>query len=46
MKRLICKLFGHRYLAIPTGGNPHGPSVWGWFHCTRCGYDERYQFDD
>jgi len=45
MKKLICYLFGHKYLAIITWKNEQC-SAGGWFYCPRCGHQERFQFDD
>ena len=48
MKKLLCKLFGHRYLAISVNMPPsdtYVQSIIGWFHCMRCGHDESFQYD-
>jgi len=42
LRKLICVFFGHRYLSIQTEGDS---SIYGWFHCMRCGHDEAFQYD-
>jgi predicted nucleic-acid-binding Zn-ribbon protein len=43
IRKLICFIFGHNFMAIKADNNDQ--SVWGWFYCSRCGYEEFFQFD-
>jgi hypothetical protein len=40
--KFLCLAFGHK--AIPITVSTH-QSIWGWWYCTRCGYEETIQFD-
>lgn len=43
MKKILCYLFGHRYLVMATKENEQ--SVFGWIKCSRCNHEESFQYD-
>ena len=53
LRKLWCKLFGHRSIAIVIGcsfmrsdyDEMAGSSTWGYFHCERCKEDRAFQYD-
>ncbi|MCK4817508.1 hypothetical protein KA005_17190 [bacterium] len=44
MKKLLCKLFGHRYIFIRAWANER--SVIGYLYCIRCEHEKKIQFDN
>jgi hypothetical protein len=44
MKRLLCRLFGHRYIVLFARLAEH--TAWGGLQCTRCGHGEPWQWDE
>lgn len=43
IQKIICFFFGHRYHTMSQIDN--GRSQFGHVKCSRCGYEENYQYD-
>jgi hypothetical protein len=46
IRRFLCKLIGHKDAVIISKACEGHYSTWGWFHCSRCGRDKPFQYDE
>jgi len=46
MKKLLCKIFGHKFYSVALNNfHINGSSWFGIYYCQRCGYEEDWQYD-